>query len=355
MTPLTSIPALRIGSLVADLPFVLAPMAGYTDLPFRRLARRLGAGWGVTELVSVDGLARNSPATRVMLSSHAEEQPCVAHFYGVDPDLFARAAADAEAGGGFAGVDVNAGCPVPKVLRRGAGAGLIKTPDRLCEIVRAMKRATSLPVTVKTRIGATPGGGRVTVDFMRRIEDAGADGLALHARYTSARHNGPADWDLIGQVKAALRIPVIGNGGVTTAAQAMDYLRTYGVDGVMIGRAAIGNPWIFGELRARARGEPWQPPTRAERRALIAEHLAGQVEWAERELGARRRKKADADNLGARRFRAHLVKYLAGLRGVVEMKRGLNDIASSTDVLRAVDGVLDQNPDESCEGDGGGR
>ncbi len=347
MTVSSDIPRLRVGSLEADLPFVLAPMAGYTDLPFRRLARRLGAGWGVTELVSVDGLARNSPATRVMLSSHPEERPCVAHFYGCDPELFARAAAEAEASGSFAGVDINAGCPVPKVLRRGAGAGLIKTPDRLCDIVRAMKRATSLPVTVKTRMGAAPGGSQVTLDLVRRIEDAGADGIALHARYTSARHQGPADWDVIAQVKRALRIPVIGNGGVTGAAQAIDVLRTHGVDGVMIGRAAIGNPWIFQELRARVRGEAWRPPSHAERRALMAEHLAMQVEWAERELAARRRKKADADMLGARRFRAHLIKYFSGMRGVVDMKRGLNDIASSADVLRAMDLVFAQNPDEA--------
>lgn len=341
----SDIPVLRVGSLVADLPFVLAPMAGYTDLPFRRLARRMGAGWVVTELVSVDGLARNSPATRVMLSSHPEERPCVAHFYGCDPELFARAAAAAEAGGCFAAVDVNAGCPVPKVLKRGAGAGLIRNPDLLCAIVRALKAATTLPVTVKTRIGSSPAGGQMTVDFARRIEDAGADGLALHARYTSARHNGPADWDLIAQVKQALTIPVIGNGGITSAAQAMDALRIHGVDGIMIGRAAIGNPWIFQELRARVRGEAWHPPTCAERRARMAEHLAMQIEWAERELGARRRKKADADNLGARRFRAHLIKYLAGMRGVVDMKRGLNDIASSADVLRAMDQVFAQNPD----------
>jgi tRNA-dihydrouridine synthase len=231
---------------------------------------------------------------------------------------------------------------VPKIVRRGAGAGLIKDPDRLCAIIRALKSAIRLPVTVKTRIGASPR--QCAADELsRRIEGAGADGLALHARFTSERHSGPADWDLIAEVKARLRIPVVGNGGVVTAAQAIEFQRKYGVDGVMIGRAAIGNPWLFDEIRARLAGRSWTPPALAERRALIAEHLAMTVAFMARELKAKRKCKLDADAAGARHFRAHLIRYLSGLRGVTEMKRGLNDLWSSADVLRSVDAVLALN------------
>lgn len=338
----SSCPPLRVGPLAPDPPIALAPMAGYTDLPCRRLARRFGAGWVVTELVSVDGLVRGSAPTRLMLATDPEEAPCVAHLYGHDPAAFAEAAAWVESLGVFAAIDLNAGCPMPKIVRRGAGAGLLNDPDRLCAIVAAMKRAVKLPVTVKTRIGSAPGRAGIE-ELALRIEDAGADALALHARFTSVRHSGPADWDRLAAVKARLRIPVIGNGGIVTAAQAWDALRRYGVDAVMIGRAAIGNPWLFQEIRALGRGEPWTPPTPAERRAVVAEHLAATVAWAERELRVKRKRKADADEGGARRFRCHLIKYMSGLRGVVEMKRGLNEIRSSADVLRAVDAVLEQN------------
>lgn len=334
------------GNFCPEAPFVLAPMAGYTDLACRRLARRMGAGWVVTELTSVEGLIRHSAPTLQMLDTHPEEAPCVAHLYGHDPAHFGEAAAMVEAMGKFVAIDLNAGCPVPKIVRRGAGAGLIKDPARLCAIVRAMKAAVKLPVTVKTRIGSAPGQCAIQ-ELARRIEDAGADGLALHARYTSERHSGPADWTVIADVKAKLRIPVIGNGGITTAEQAVEFYRRYGVDGVMIGRAAMGNPWIFQHIRAILAGAPWRPPTCAERRAVMADHLAMTVDGMTRQLAAKRKKKSNADTAGARLFRAHLVKYMAGMDGVTDMKRGMNDLWSSEDVMRAIDAVLSRNPDGS--------
>ena len=321
-----------------ESPFVLAPMAGYTHLPFRRLARRFGAGLVYTELTSVDGLARNSEPTWHMLATSPDERPVAAHLYGHDPEAFARAAAMVEARGGFDLIDINAGCPVPKVVSRGAGAGLLKAPERLYAIVRAVRGAVSLPVTVKTRIGASERSAPI-LEIARAVEEAGADALALHARYTSARHSGPADWDRIAEVKRALRIPVIGNGGVRTPAEAVARLRESGADAVMIGRGALGNPWLFAQCAAALRGGEWRLPTFEERCAVVMEHLAGIAELAREEVSFRRRSRFEPETAAARRFRGHLIHYFVGFRGVTEMKRRLNDVRSIADIAALLEGL----------------
>lgn len=339
--PAPDVRPLILGGVRIDPPVVLAPMAGYTDLAFRLLCRRFGAALVYTELVSVDGLVRDSRATMQLLESDPDERPVVAHLYGSEPAVFAEAARMVEGLGRFAWIDINAGCPVPKVVKRGAGAGLVKDPARLGAIVRAVKGAVRLPVTVKTRIGASPTHCNA-LDLTRVIEDAGADAIALHARYTSERHSGPADWDLIAQVKRERRIPVIGNGGLTTPAQAADHLRRYGVDGIMIGRAAMGNPWLFREIVAALRGAPCERPSLEERRSVMLEHIRRTVALSRLE-GKVRRKRVDTDEAGARYFRAHLIRYLAGLRGLTGLKRRMNDIHSTADVFSAMDDVFRQN------------
>ena len=329
-------PAPRVGGAIFDGPIVLAPMAGYTDLPFRRICRRMGAGAVSTELVSVDGLVRSSIQTLHMLSSDPAERPVAAHLYGHDPAVFAEAAVLVEQMGRFDWIDINAGCPVPKVVRRGAGAGLLKTPERLFAIVSAVRNAVKLPVSVKTRIGASREQFNIA-EVARGIEDAGADALALHARFTVDRHSGPADWDTIARIKAAARrMTVIGNGGVTTPAQAIEFLARYGVDAVMVGRAAIGNPWFFAGTSALLAGrEPPPGPTLEERRALMMEHLKAQIELAA-SLFQGRRRRHDPAEIAARQFRAHLVRYVAGLPGATETKRRLNAIRSPDDVRDAM-------------------
>lgn len=344
MTDALQIPPVRIGGVTLAGPVVLAPMAGYTDLPFRRICRRMGAGAVYTELVSVDGLVRGSIQTRHMLSGDPAERPAAAHLYGSDPAVFAEAAAIVEAMGVFDWIDINAGCPVPKVVRRGAGAGLLKTPDRLFEIVRAVRAAVKMPVTVKTRIGASRELFNID-DVARGIADAGADALALHARFTVDRHSGPADWDTIARIKAAAgRMLMIGNGGVTTPAQAVEFLHRYGVDAVMVGRAAIGNPWFFAGTAAILAGcTPPSPPSPGERRALMMEHLAAQVALAETLFQGRRRRHDPAE-IASRQFRAHLVKYVSGLPGAAAMRRRLNDVRSPADVDAAMNLAI-QPPD----------
>jgi nifR3 family TIM-barrel protein len=316
-------------------PFLLAPMAGYTHRPFRLLCRRLGAGLVYTELTSVDGLVREAPAAWHMLATDPGERPVAAHLYGRDPETFARAAAMVEARGGFDLIDINAGCPVPKVVARGAGAGLLKEPKRLFAIVRAVRAAVSLPVTVKTRIGWSARAPDL-LDLARGLEEAGAEALALHARPTKQRHSGEADWEAIAAVRQVLRIPVIGNGGVRTPEEAMTRLRESGVDAVMIGRGALGNPWIFEGAAARWHGQEPRRPSLAERRAVALEHLDGLVRLAHEETTWRRRSRFEPETAGARRFRGHLVHYFSGFPGATQMRRHLNEVRSPADIAALI-------------------
>ena len=303
-------------------------MAGYTDLPFRRLCRRFGAGAVYTELVSVDGLVRRSPATWHLLATSPEERPVFAHLYGADPEVFGAAAAMIAPLGRFDGIDVNAGCPMPKVVRRGAGAGLMQDPERLAAIVRAIRAAAPLPVSVKTRIGPTAD--QVWIfETAAAVEAAGAAALAIHARSTAARHSGPAAWDLIAEVKRRHpRLVVIGNGGVGNAQHAIERLQTSGVDAGMIGRGAIGRPWIFRDAAAVLAGAPLPPPPGpGELRALIREHFAGLLEL-ERAHPLARRRRHPPEHIAACRFRAHLLRYAAGRPGAAELRRRLNSVRS---------------------------
>ena len=333
-------PPLRIGPLLLSSPAVLAPMAGFTDVAFRRLCRRFGAGLVYTELASVEGLVRHSASTRSLLASDPAERPVAAHLYGHDPAAFAAAAAYAESLGCFDLIDINAGCPMPKIVRRGDGAGLIRNPRLLRDIVAAVRGAVRLPVTVKTRIGASPDLANAE-DLLRAVEDGGADALALHGRFTCHRHAGPADWAALARVKRVAKIPILGNGGIVRAQQVLDRRRESGVDGVMIGRGALGNPWIFEEVRRLLDGRPPRRPSLAERRAVILEHLDGLIRIAEAERSFRRHRNPPEET-GARHFRGPLLHYLKGFRGLTAMKLRLNDIHSRADVVREVDGVLEQ-------------
>ena len=338
-TPESGAP-LRIGALEVSSPAVLAPMAGFTDVAFRRICRRYGAGLVYTELVSVEGLVRESASTRHLLAAAPDERPVAAHLYGHNPAAFAAAAAYAESLGCFDLIDINAGCPMPKIVRRGDGAGLIRNPRLLRDIVAAVRGAVRLPVTVKTRIGAAPDLANAE-DLLRAAEDGGADALALHGRFTCHRHGGPADWETIARIKRLARIPILGNGGIGRAEQAVDRWRASGVDGVMIGRGALGNPWIFENILRQLEGRPPRRPSLEERRAVMLEHLDGLIRIAEEERSFRRHRNP-AEETGARHFRGPLLHYLRGFRGLTAMKLRLNDIHSRADVVREVDAMLSQ-------------
>ncbi len=336
MTPIHSPAPVRLGALSLDAPIVLAPMAGFTQLPFRLLCRRYGCPLVYTEMISVDGLVRNVAPTWHLLETDPAERPVVAHLYGHRPEIFAEAAARVEALGVFDAIDINAGCPMHKIVRRGAGSGLIRDLPRLEAIVRAVRESVRLPVWVKTRIGFRPGEGNPE-DIVRAIAGGGADAVAIHARYTSVRHSGPADLKTLARIKASSPIPVIGNGGIRTPEHALGMLRDTGVDAVMVGRGALGRPWVFEQIRSALQGREVRSVSWEERESVLREHILGLVRLLEKAPKPRRKKDPlSADETAARLFRPQLIHYMAGFRGALEMRRHLNDIGSSADIFAHV-------------------
>lgn len=225
-------------------------MAGVTDGPYRRLMVEHGAGMVTTEMISVEGLRRAQRATWKLCAFDPDlGVPTAVQIFGSDPAVMAEAARMVEDKGAPL-VDINAGCPVKKIVKQGAGASLVRTPDRLALIVEHVKRAVGVPVTVKIRIGWDEGSIN-GVEVARRLASAGADALCVHARTASQHYSGRADWSWIGRIKAAVDIPVIGNGDIDQPSRADEMLRQTGCDAVMIGRASLGNPWLFSTIAAR--------------------------------------------------------------------------------------------------------
>ncbi len=238
---------LNIGSVRIDPPLVLAPMAGVTDAAFRRVAADHGAGMVTTEMISVEGLRRNMPATwKLTRQEPALEVPLAVQLFGADPQG-AGEAARMLADRGVALIDINAGCPVRKVVRQGAGAALLRDPLRLVRVIEAVKRSVAIPVTVKVRLGWDDGSIHI-LETARRLELAGVDAISVHARTAVQQYSGRADWAWIRRIKEAVSVPVIGNGDVVGVSSARAMLRETGCDAVMIGRGAMGNPWLFSVL-----------------------------------------------------------------------------------------------------------
>lgn len=234
-------------------PFVLAPMAGITDSPFRSFMREMGCGPVISELVSADGIAHNSGRTIKLMSYQEPERPVAIQLFGETPETVAKAAQYVEKTG-VDWVDLNFGCPVPKVVNKGAGSAILKDLSALGKMVGTVKRAIQIPLTIKIRTGWDEKS-RNAIDVVRTAADAGASWVAIHGRTRAQGYSGQADWDYIGDVKAKSPIPIIGNGDIHNAATAVDRLKTYGLDGVMIGRGCLKNPWIFQESISLLNGQ----------------------------------------------------------------------------------------------------
>ncbi|MBI3128832.1 MAG: tRNA dihydrouridine synthase DusB [Candidatus Tectomicrobia bacterium] len=320
---------LEIGDIRLKSRLVMAPMAGYTNLPFRRLVASRGAGMVAAEMVSCQALVRRHAKTFALMRMEAGERPVSIQLFGADPAMMGEAASIAEEAGADV-IDLNCGCPVKKITKTEAGSALLCDPDRAGEIVSAMVRSARKPVTVKMRTGWDTIGARQAERFARAVEEAGAAAITVHGRTRQAMFGGTVDLEAIAQVKRAVSIPVLGNGSILTPADAMRMIERTGVDGLMIGRGAIGNPWIFSRLTHWLRtGELPPPPSLEERRAVALAHLRGLGE----ELGER---------MGVLHARKHLAAYTKGMRGGAAFRERVNQLESLEEAAGAVEAFFDE-------------
>jgi tRNA-dihydrouridine synthase B len=315
-----------------DVPLFLAPMAGVSEPPFRLLCRSFGADVVVSEFLSSEGLRRGIKNVHDGAYFTAEERPIGIQVYGADPEAMAEAAGLVTQHYAPDFVDINFGCPVKKVVKRNGGSGCLKDLDLVARIIRAVRGATHLPVTVKIRSGWDESM-RNPVDIALRCQDAGAQALTLHPRTRTQMYHGAARWEEIAAVVEALEIPVVGNGDVKTAADALRLRRETGCAGVMIARGSFGNPWIFTGARALLDGRALpREPDAAERFAVALRH-------AHLQLAVQ-----GDDRRTALEFRKHLGWYTKGLRGAAELRRELHTIESMAEIERLFEAYLAGQP-----------
>jgi len=327
-----------LGSIVVDPPLLLAPMAGFTNLAFRRIVKRLGCGLTVTEMVMAEGIVRKHSRTLELADLCIEERPGAVQIAGSDPEVLAEAAARIVDRGADV-IDVNMGCPVRKIVDRCAGSALLKEPSKAAAIVAAIKRRVSVPVTVKVRAGWDDASQSIAV--AKALEDAGAAAVAVHGRTREQQYSGRASREAIRAVKEAVKIPVIGNGDVVRPQDVIDMVRETGCDGVMIGRAALWDPWIFAEAAQALRdGQPGPPPTPAARRAVLVEYFA--------ETAAIRGERAAV--LSMRKFSS---LYLRGFPGARRLRERIQTMDTRADFFAVIDSLFTEGeelPTPSYEG-----
>jgi nifR3 family TIM-barrel protein len=311
--------ALQIGGVTLENNIILAPMAGVTDLPFRLLCSEQGAGLTCMEMVSAKAILYKNKNTDSLMEIHPDEGPTALQLFGSDPTILSEMAKKIEERP-FSVLDINMGCPVPKVVNNGEGSALMKNPKLAGEIIEAIVKATIKPVTVKIRKGFDEA--HVNAVEMAKIAEAsGASAVAVHGRTREQYYAGEADWDIIAQVKDAVKIPVIGNGDVTDGASAQKMFRMTGCDGVMVGRAARGNPWLFHQIKAYlADGTVLSKPDMETVKATILRHAALQLE-------------TKGKYTGIREMRKHVSWYTAGYPNSARLRQNVN-LVESFDELR---------------------
>jgi nifR3 family TIM-barrel protein len=337
----TVVRPLRIGSFVSDTPVVLAPMAGITNAGFRRLCREQGAGFYVCEMITSRGIVEKNPLTFRMIAFDADEHPRSMQLYGVDPAAMGLAVRTIVERDLADHIDMNFGCPVPKVTRRGGGAALPFKRALFERIVRAaVENAGSVPVTVKMRIGIDDER-HTYLDAARRAADAGVAAVALHARTAAQRYSGTADWSAIARLRDAMpaELPVLGNGDIFSAADALEMVARTGCDGVVVGRGCLGRPWLFGDLEAAFAGRPLpEPPRLGQVTATMRRHAVLLIEH----MGAHK---------GIRDMRKHIAWYLKGFPVGSELRRSLG-LVSSLDELDELLSQLDPDIPFPADADG---
>ena len=305
---------LKIGNVTLPNRYILGPMAGVTDLPFRVLCKEQGAGLLCMEMVSAKAILYNNKNTESLLEIHPDEQPVSLQFFGSDPKIMSEMAKRVEERP-FDIMDINMGCPVPKVVRNGEGSALMKNPKLVYEIVSAMVKAIDKPVTVKIRKGFDDSCINA-VEIAKIVEEAGAAAVAVHGRTREQYYSGQADWDIIRQVKEAVSIPVIGNGDVTSPQKAEELVKQTGCDGIMIARGAQGNPWIFSEMITyEETGTLPERPGKEEVRDMMLRHARLQLKYK-------------GEFIGIREMRKHVAWYTKGLTGSAKLREEINRVES---------------------------
>lgn len=314
------IKTIKIGNVKIEQTAALAPMASVADRAYRQMAKKYGAAYVVGEMASAKGLCYSDRKTAELLECTPEERPMAVQLFGDDPAYMAQAVEKVRAYQPDI-IDINMGCPVPKVVNGGAGSALMKDPIRAAEIVRAVVSASEVPVTVKIRKGWDDHSINA-VEFAKRMEDAGAAAIAVHGRTRQEYYGPPADWEVIAQVKQAVSVPVIGNGDVTDGKTAAEMYRQTGCDLVMVGRGSYGRPWVFREIRAYLEsGEELPPVSLEERLAVMREHV---------ELICR----YNGEYGGMRIARKHAAWYLKGLRGAAAFRKDSSSLETLEDFYR---------------------
>ncbi|KGM96065.1 tRNA dihydrouridine synthase DusB [Clostridium botulinum] len=311
---------MKIGNLNFENNVFLAPMAGVTDIAYRGLCKEMGCGLVYTEMISAKGMYYNNENTKKLLMLSKEEKPVAAQIFGSDPLVMARACEILNEDNGVCIIDINMGCPAPKIVKNGEGSALMKAPELAAKIVVEMKKISKKPVTVKFRKGFDNDHINA-VEFAKRMEQAGADAVAIHGRTRAQMYEGKADWDIIRRVKESVNIPVIGNGDVFSAEKAFQLKEETNCDGIMIARGAMGNPWIFKQIKLALNNEEVIYPTPEEKIDMCIRHLNLAIQY-HGELKA------------VREMRKHIAWYIKGIKNCTDIKNKINVEKESDDVIK---------------------